>query len=236
MPRFPYNPEKAKALLAEAGWRPNAEGILEKDGKPFDFTILTNQGNDIRVRTGEIIQRRLQEVGIVVKLRTVEWAAFIKEFINKGRFEAVLLGWTTGQDPDLYDIWHSSKTKQGELNFIHYNNPEVDRLLMEGRHTFDREKRQSLLPPPGDHRPGPALHLSVRAGCPPGHFQALPGHKAGPGRYRLQLSQVVRAQRGAKIHHIALLGTVELRGSYFPLFTLKAPPHPPSEHPPGLLQ
>ena len=140
--KFPYDPEKAKTLLAEAGWRPNAQGILEKDGKPFEFTILTNQGNDLRVRTGEIIQRRLREIGIVVKLRTVEWAAFLKEFIDKGRFEAVLLGWTTGQDPDLYDIWHSSKTKPGELNFIHYNNPEVDRLLEEGRHTFDREKRR----------------------------------------------------------------------------------------------
>ena len=142
VPRFAYDPEKAKALLAEAGWRPNAEGILEKDGKPFEFTILTNQGNDLRVRTAEIIQRRLRDVGIVVKIRTVEWAAFIKEFIDKGRFEAVLLGWTTGQDPDSYDIWNSSKTKPGELNFIHYNNPEVDRLLEEGRHTFDREKRR----------------------------------------------------------------------------------------------
>jgi len=142
VPKFPYDPQQAKALLAEAGWRPNSQGILEKDGKPFEFTILTNQGNDLRVRTGEIIQRRLREVGIVVKLRTVEWAAFIKEFIDKGRFEAVLLGWTTGQDPDLYDIWHSSKTKPGELNFIHYKNPEVDRLLEEGRHTFDREKRR----------------------------------------------------------------------------------------------
>ncbi|MFZ2089671.1 MAG: peptide-binding protein, partial [Desulfobaccales bacterium] len=142
VPRFDYNPEKAKALLAEAGWRPNAGGILEKDGKTFEFTILTNQGNDLRVRTGEIIQKRLEEVGIVVKIRTVEWAAFLKEFIDKGRFEAVLLGWSTGQDPDAFDIWHSSKTKPGELNFIHYNNPEVDRLLEEGRHTFDREKRR----------------------------------------------------------------------------------------------
>jgi peptide/nickel transport system substrate-binding protein len=142
VPRFDYNPEKAKALLAEAGWHPNSQGILEKDGKPFEFTILTNQGNDLRVRTGEIIQRRLRDVGILVKIRTVEWAAFLKEFIDKGRFEAVLLGWTTGQDPDAFDVWHSSKTKPGELNFIHYNNPEVDRLLEEGRHTFDREKRR----------------------------------------------------------------------------------------------
>jgi peptide/nickel transport system substrate-binding protein len=142
VPRFDYNPEKAKQLLAEAGWQANAQGILEKNGQPFEFTILTNQGNDLRVRTAEIMQRRLRDIGIQVKIRTVEWAAFIKEFIDKGRFEAVLLGWTTGQDPDAYDIWNSTKTKPGELNFIHYHNPEVDRLLEEGRHTFDREKRR----------------------------------------------------------------------------------------------
>ncbi len=141
-PRFEYNPEKARALLAAAGWQPNANGVLEKDGRPFEFTILTNQGNELRVRTAEIIQRRLQEVGILVKIRTVEWAAFLKEFIDKGRYEAVVLGWNTGLDPDQHDIWNSSKTKPGELNFIHYKNPEVDALLDEGRHTFDREKRR----------------------------------------------------------------------------------------------
>ncbi|MFH1595771.1 MAG: peptide-binding protein [Pseudomonadota bacterium] len=140
--RFSYDPEKAKALLAEAGWRPNPEGILVKDGRPFEFTILTNQGNDIRERTAEIIQRRLREVGIPLKIRTVEWAVFVKEFIEKGYFEAVLLGWNTGLDPDQYDIWSSTKTKPGELNFTHYQNPEVDRLLDEGRHTFDQEKRR----------------------------------------------------------------------------------------------
>jgi peptide/nickel transport system substrate-binding protein len=142
VPQFPYDPEKARALLAEAGWQPGPGGILQKDGQPFEFTILTNQGNEIRARSAEIIQRRLRDVGISVKIRIVEWAAFIQEFINKGRFEAVLLGWTTGQDPDLHDIWHSSKTREGELNFIHYKNPEVDRLLEEGRHTFDKEKRK----------------------------------------------------------------------------------------------
>jgi len=143
VPDFSYDPEKAKALLAEAGWRLNAQGVQEKEGQPFEFTILTNQGNEVRVRTAEIIQRRLREVGVLVKIRTVEWAAFLKEFIEKGRFEAVLLGWTTGQDPDVFDIWHSSKINPGELNFIHYQNPEVDRLLEQGRHTFDRAKRKA---------------------------------------------------------------------------------------------
>lgn len=142
VPAFPFDPEKARALLAEVGWRPGPDGSLRMAGQPFAFTILTNQGNEVRTRTAEIIQRRLKNIGITVHIRTVEWAAFIKEFINKGRFEAVLLGWTTGQDPDVYDIWHSSKVKPGELNFIHYHNPEVDALLNQGRHTFDQALRK----------------------------------------------------------------------------------------------
>jgi len=142
VPKFSYDPAKARALLMAAGWRQGADGVFAKNGKPFEFTILTNQGNDIRQRTAEIIQRRLQEIGIKVRIRIVEWATFIKEFIEKGNFEAVLLGWNTGLDPDQYDIWSSTKTKPGELNFIHYKNPEVDKLLEEGRHTFDQEKRR----------------------------------------------------------------------------------------------
>jgi len=142
VPKFPYDPARAKALLAEAGWRPDASGMLTKDGHSFEFTILTNQGNDIRVRTAEIIQRRLRQIGILVNIRTVEWAAFLKQFIEKGRFDAVLLGWNTGLDPDQFDIWSSTKTKPGELNFIGYKNLEVDQLLAAGRHTFDREKRR----------------------------------------------------------------------------------------------
>jgi len=139
---IPFNPSYAKQLLAEAGWKPGEDGFLQKDGKPLRFTILTNQGNQQRLMTAQIIQQRLKQVGVDVRIRIVEWAAFLKEFIDKGNFEVVLLAWLTSQDPDMYDIWHSSKTKPGELNFIGYNNPEVDHLLEEGRSTFDIEKRK----------------------------------------------------------------------------------------------
>ncbi|HIE32583.1 MAG TPA: peptide-binding protein, partial [Thermodesulfobacteriaceae bacterium] len=143
--RYPYDPERAKRLLAEAGWRDtDGDGILDKDGRPFEFTILTNQGNLSRLLTAQIIQRRLSEIGIKVHIRTAEWTAFIHEFIDKRRFEAVILGWTTGPEPDLYDIWHSSKIKPPGLNFVGYANPEVDRLLEEGRRTFDRNKRKRI--------------------------------------------------------------------------------------------
>ena len=140
---FDYNPERAVKLLAEAGWsRKNGDGILEKDGKPLQFTIMTNQGNDQRLKAAQIIQRRLKTVGIEVKIRVVEWASFITNFIDKRNFEVVLLGWTIGQDPDLFDVWHSSKTGPKELNFVGYSNAEVDRLIDEGRGTFDQETRR----------------------------------------------------------------------------------------------
>ncbi|MGB9712668.1 MAG: peptide-binding protein [Dissulfurimicrobium hydrothermale] len=143
--RYPYNPAKARRLLAEAGWRDtDGDGILDKDGRPFSFTVLTNQGNGVREATAQIIQYRLRQIGIEMKIRPLEWTALINDFIDKRRFEAVILGWTTGQDPDIYDIFHSSKTGPKELNFIGYKNPELDTLLVQGRHTFDREKRKEI--------------------------------------------------------------------------------------------
>jgi peptide/nickel transport system substrate-binding protein len=137
-----YDPAHALALLGEAGWRRGSDGILAKDGKPFQFTILTNQGNDLRLKTAQIIQYRLKKIGIDVKIRVVEWASFLKNFIDKGNFEAIVMGWTIPPDPDLFDVWHSSKTGPKELNFVGYKNPEVDRLIVEGRGTFDQERRR----------------------------------------------------------------------------------------------
>lgn len=141
--RYPYDPERARQLLAEAGWSDSdGDGILDKDGKKFSFTIVTNQGNDLRAKTGEIIQRRFREVGVEVKLRVIEWASFLKEFINPGNFDATILGWSTGPEPDQYNIWHSSKTGPRELNFVKFRNREVDEQLELGRRTFAQAERK----------------------------------------------------------------------------------------------
>jgi len=142
---YPYDPAKAKALLAEAGWSDHdGDGSLDKDGRAFDFTILTNQGNDLRIKTATIIQERLAAIGVRVRIRTVEWAAFLKEFVDKGNFDALIMGWNILQDPDIYDVWHSSKAMPGELNFIGYANPEADAMLEQARHTLDQPQRKKL--------------------------------------------------------------------------------------------
>ena len=142
---YPYDPAKSRELLAEAGWSDsNGDGILDRNGEKLAFTIVTNQGNDLRAKTAEIIQRRLKEVGMVVEIRVVEWATFLKEFIFPGNFDATILGWTGGPEPDQYNIWHSSKTGPRELNFIKFKNQEVDDLLERGRRTFDRAERKKI--------------------------------------------------------------------------------------------
>lgn len=140
---IPYDPRKARELLAEAGWKPNKYGILEKDGKPFQFTMITNSGNDTRRDVGVLVQRQLREIGIDVTLELYEWSVFIKDFIDARHFDACILGWGLSVDPDAYEIWHSSQIEKG-FNFTSYRNPEVDQLLVGGRREYDMQKRKEI--------------------------------------------------------------------------------------------
>ncbi len=141
---YPYDPNKAKALLKEAGFTDtNGDGILERDGKPFSFEILTNQNKE-REKSAVLIQRRLKAVGIDVKIRAIEWASFISRFIKTGDFDVVVLGWSLGLDPDQYSIWHSSQQAPGQFNFIGYNNSIVDKLLEQGRLELNPDKRMKI--------------------------------------------------------------------------------------------
>ena len=139
---YEHNQEKALALLKEAGWVRGKNGILHKDGLPFSFTLLVNQGNETRVNTAQIIQYQLKKIGMDIKIRTVEWAAFLKQFVDTGFFDALILGWTIPHEPDPYDVWHSSRI--GQLNFISFSNKEVDTLLENARTTFDQAARKVM--------------------------------------------------------------------------------------------
>lgn len=142
---YEFSPQKALSLLAEAGWTDtDGDGWLDKGGKPFAFTVLTNQGNTQRIKTATIIQERLKDIGVKIDVRTVEWAAFLKEFINPGRFDATILGWNILQDPELYNVWHSSKDFPGGLNFVGFRNKEVDDLLERGRRLLEQGKRKPI--------------------------------------------------------------------------------------------
>jgi peptide/nickel transport system substrate-binding protein len=140
---YAYDPEKAKGLLKEAGFVTNNDGILVREGKPLSFEILTNQNKE-REKSAVLIQRRLKAIGIQVTIRPLEWASFISNFIKKGDFDVVILGWGLGLDPDQFNIWHSSEQGGDKFNFIGYSNPTVDKLLVQGRMELNPEKRQTI--------------------------------------------------------------------------------------------
>ena len=135
---LPYDPKAAAALLDEAGWKVGTDGIRVKDGKRLSFTLLANNGNDVRRDIATLVQDDLRKIGVEVKVEIYEWSVLLKRFVNKGEFDAIVLGWGLGNDYDQYAIWHSSKTHPEELNFVHYKNPEVDHLLTDLRQEYSR--------------------------------------------------------------------------------------------------
>jgi len=141
--KFPYDPQRAASLLAEAGWKDtDGDGIVERDGVPFEFTLITNQGNILRKNAAAIIQRDLKKIGMKVHIRVIEWACFLKHFVHRKNFEAYLMGWKLGADPNQIEIWNSTKTGEHQLNHVSYRNPEVDRVLELAAATFDPQERK----------------------------------------------------------------------------------------------
>jgi ABC-type transport system substrate-binding protein len=137
----PYDPQGALKLLAEAGWKPNAEGWLERDGKRLQFTLITNSGNDIRKAILAIAQDAWKQIGIDVRTDLLEWSVFIQQRVNKLDFDALVLGWSMGIEPDLYQIWYSSQTGPNQLNFVGFKNKEADDLIIKIRQEYNHAKQ-----------------------------------------------------------------------------------------------
>ena len=123
--------KKAKALLKAAGY----------DAKhPFTFEIVTSNASSIRPYAAEILQYQLQKAGVVVKLRVMEWQAFLNMVVFPHKFDAVLLGWGLSPTPDPYIFWHSDSDKPGGFNLVGYHNKKLDRLIEKSQKVVNSEK------------------------------------------------------------------------------------------------
>jgi peptide/nickel transport system substrate-binding protein len=138
---YAYDPNRSKALLNEAGWKPGPDGILVKDGKRLAFTVRHDQANQEVKDSAVIIQEFLKKIGVEVKLEPLDWPTFVKKLFASD-FEGIVIGWTNHHDPDpfAYTIWHSSQWKA--RNVIHYKNPKVDELLDAARRTNSLAERK----------------------------------------------------------------------------------------------
>ena len=106
----------------------------------FSFELVTNTGNDIRINTAQILQYQLQKAGVIMKIRVMEWQAFLNTVVHPRNFETVLLGWALALMPDAYPLWHSSSDKLGGFNLVSYKNEKVDKLIEKGSETIDKNE------------------------------------------------------------------------------------------------
>lgn len=144
-PMLPYDPDAARALLAEAGWTPGPDGILRKDGQRFEFALITNNGNLQRKAIMTIAQNAWRRLGIDVRTQALEWTVFLEDFVHALEFDAVVLAWGGGGlDPDIYQLWHSSQAGPYQLNFAGYSDPVADDLILRIREEYDPEARRAL--------------------------------------------------------------------------------------------
>jgi len=150
---FPFDPARAKKLLAEAGWRDaDGDGILEKEGKKFSFTMMQIASSSIQQRMMPMLKEAFAAAGIDMKIRNVEWSVYIQN-LNSRSYDVCCLGWSSSFDPDPYQIWHSSQIANEGSNHISYRNPEVDKLIEEMQGCFDMPRRIELA-----HRIGKLIH------------------------------------------------------------------------------
>ena len=142
---WPYDPKRAKALLQEAGFEDrDDDGIVEgPDGAPFQFKLIYPAKSVNYQQMAFYLKDAYARAGIVLEPDPLEWTIMIQR-IDQRKFEAMTLGWSGTIEGDPNQIFHSNAIGDGGDNYVHYSNPELDKLVDEARVMMDEEKRMAL--------------------------------------------------------------------------------------------
>lgn len=155
VPRPGGDPDGARRLLAEAGWTDtNGDGIVEKDGKALEVSLLVPSNNEVRKRAAEAMVGPLAKAGIRMRMELADLGTTLRARIRPDtrppfEFDAVMLGWSrTGYDPDVFELFHSSQIPTEAApdlrNFTGFAAPEYDALNNEARSTYDYGRRKEI--------------------------------------------------------------------------------------------
>jgi len=151
---LPYDPGQAKELLTKEGWavkevqKPRErtkDTLLVKGNRPFEFSLMTSQGNRVRQVIAEQIKKDLAPLRIKVIVEVVDAATFAQRVLDR-KYDAMIMGWSTGLKVDPSPVWHtpSGDGQKGRYNFVGYSNPKADTLMDEAMAKFDRRRAKSL--------------------------------------------------------------------------------------------
>lgn len=141
----PFDLEKAKALLAEAGYEDrDGDRVLEgPEGEPFEFELVFFQDNEDTKRMALLLKDLYARAGILLQPKPTEWSVML-DLLNQKDFDAITLGWSSGVETDIFQMFHSTQSIAGGDNFISYENPRLDQLIKEARATVEEDRRMPL--------------------------------------------------------------------------------------------
>jgi len=143
--RHTYDPERAKTLLDEIGWKVGADGIRVKGGTRLSFENACTAGNKQREQIQQLLQQQWRQVGVEMKINNKPAAVLFGDFYRMSKFETIVIGMAMGSDPEhsfrLHSKYIPAKGGMGR-NSVASESPEIDRLLEAGVRDIDREKRK----------------------------------------------------------------------------------------------
>ncbi len=141
---LPYDPAAAGALLDELGWKDSdADGVRDRKGKPFRFTMMVPTTSEETARWAAKIKEDMARAGVAMEIQRVEWSSFFKR-MTEHNFDAGTMLWgNTSPYEDPTQVWHSRSVKGGS-NFVSFRNAEADALMESARVEFDVEARNVL--------------------------------------------------------------------------------------------
>ncbi len=142
MPEREGDVEAARTLLDGAGWVPGPDGIRVRDGQPARFTLMYPAEDTLRKDLALAVASAGAQVGIDVQVEGLDWDAIEPRMAK----DALIMGWGTPYDPDFtnYELFHLQFAHQGFFNPGGLRNPEVDRLLDQGRQRNDPDARKAV--------------------------------------------------------------------------------------------
>jgi peptide/nickel transport system substrate-binding protein len=139
-----FNPQAAAALLGSAGWRDtDGDGILDREGKKFELTLLILSGNAPSHDQGQVFQEALRAIGVRLELKALDAAAFY-DLVLQRKYQAAFVSWVNEPDPDPSDLFHSKRMSPDGMNVTGYANEEADQLMEEASAELDPVRRLDL--------------------------------------------------------------------------------------------
>jgi len=139
-----FNLQGAAALLQSAGWRDtNADGVLDRNGAPFELTLLIPAGNQATVDQSQIFQDALSKIGVKLNVSPVDGATLYEQVYGRN-YQAAFLAWVNEPDPDPFGLFHSTQLPPAGNNVVGYVSAEADQLMQAARVESDQTRRTEL--------------------------------------------------------------------------------------------